>query len=91
MNYSDILARVCSLIAEASDRPADSISKDTELIGSGSFVKSRELVEILLSLEDFAEDELQAEFDWTSDSAMSMSRSIFRTAGTLAHHLEELQ
>jgi hypothetical protein len=36
-----------------------------------------------LALEDKASD-LGFEFDWTSDAAMSKSRSMFRTAGALA-------
>ncbi len=41
------------------------------------------LVELCLTLEDFAEEK-GFEFDWTSDQAMSRSRSMFRTAGSLA-------
>jgi hypothetical protein len=41
------------------------------------------LVELCLALEDFAEEK-GFEFDWTSDQAMSRSRSMFRTAGSLA-------
>lgn len=91
MNYNDVLSHVCALISEISEQPGDSIGEDTELIGSRATVKSRELVEIMLALEEFAEDELGTEFDWTSDSALSLSKSIFRTAGTLAHHLDNLQ
>jgi hypothetical protein len=41
------------------------------------------LVELCLALEDMAA-EIGFEFDWTSDTAMSRSRSMFRTAGSLA-------
>ena len=41
------------------------------------------LVELCLAREDKATD-LGFEFDWTSDDAMSNSRSMFRTAGSLA-------
>ena len=41
------------------------------------------LVELCLALEDKA-TEMGFEFDWTSDVAMSRSRSMFRTAGSLA-------
>ena len=41
------------------------------------------LVELCLSLEDIAED-LGFEFDWTSEKAMSNSRSMFKDAGSLA-------
>ena len=43
---------------------------------------SMKLVELCLTLEDKASD-IGFEFDWTSDTAMSKSRSMFRTAGTL--------
>ena len=40
------------------------------------------LVELCLELEDKATN-LGSEFDWTSDAAMSRSRGMFRTAGSL--------
>jgi hypothetical protein len=58
------------------------ITKDTPLIGDGSVLDSMKLVEVCLELEDIAEDH-DFEFDWTSEAAMSKSRSMFRTAGTL--------
>ena len=59
------------------------IQEDMPLIGSDSVLDSMKLVELCLALEDKATD-LGFEFDWTSDSAMSKSRSMFRTAGALA-------
>jgi hypothetical protein len=53
------------------------------LIGSQSVLDSMNLVELCLALEDKA-TEMGFEFDWTSDAAMSRSRSMFRTAGSLA-------
>ena len=41
------------------------------------------LVEVCLALEDIA-DEHEFEFDWTSESAMSKSRSMFRTISSLS-------
>jgi hypothetical protein len=41
------------------------------------------LVELCLELEDKAGD-LDFEFDWTSEAAMSRSRSLFRTVASLA-------
>lgn len=58
------------------------ISDEMPLVGSDSALNSMKLVELCLLLEDKA-DEIGFEFDWTSDVAMSKSRSIFRTAGTL--------
>jgi acyl carrier protein len=55
----------------------------TPLIGDGSVLDSMKLIELCLALEDMAADH-GFEFDWTSEVAMSRSRSMFRTAGALA-------
>lgn len=59
------------------------VTEDLPLIGNDSVLDSMKLVELCLALEDRAAD-LGFEFDWTSDAAMSKSRSMFRTAGALA-------
>ena len=59
------------------------INEDTPLIGGESLLDSMKLVELCLALEDKA-IELGFEFDWTSNDAMSKSRSMFRTAGSLS-------
>jgi acyl carrier protein len=59
------------------------VSDETQLIGDLSVLDSMKLVELCLQLEDFAA-EAGFRFDWTSESAMSRSRSMFRTAGSLA-------
>jgi hypothetical protein len=59
------------------------VAEDTPLIGDDSLLDSMKLVELCLALEDKATD-LGFIFDWTSDNAMSKSRSMFRTAGSLA-------
>ena len=59
------------------------VAEDTPLIGGESRLDSMKLVELCLALEDKAAD-LGFDFDWTSDVAMSKSRSMFRTAGYLA-------
>jgi acyl carrier protein len=61
----------------------NSVSDDTPLIGDDRALDSMKLLELCLSLEDMATD-LGFEFDWTSETAMSKSRSMFRTAGALA-------
>ncbi len=58
------------------------VAEDTPLIGDDSLLDSMKLVELCLTLEDKATD-LGFIFDWTSDNAMSKSRSMFRTAGSL--------
>jgi len=59
------------------------VSEGTPLIGDDRALDSMKLLELCLSLEDIATD-LGFEFDWTSETAMSKSRSMFRTAGALA-------
>jgi acyl carrier protein len=59
------------------------VSDETVLIGGSSALDSMKLVELCLELEDKAAT-LGFEFDWTSSVAMSKSRSMFRTAGSLS-------
>lgn len=59
------------------------ITDEMPLIGGESILDSMQLVELCLALEDKA-TYMGFEFDWMSESAMSRSRSMFRTAGTLA-------
>lgn len=59
------------------------LSGDMTLIGAKSLLDSMKLVEVCLALEDMADDR-GFEFDWTSDSTMSKSRSIFRTVQSLS-------
>ena len=51
------------------------IDEKTELVGNDSKIDSMKLVELCLSLEDRA-TELDFEFDWASENAMSKSKSI---------------
>jgi len=59
------------------------VNSDTPLIGSYRVLDSMNLIEVCLALEDIAK-EIGFEFDWTSESAMSKSTSIFRTVHSLA-------
>jgi len=59
------------------------ISDEMQLIGGESLLDSMKLVEVCLALEDLA-DEHGFQFDWTSEAAMSKSRSMFRTVAALA-------
>ncbi len=76
---SNIYSAISSLLEDKTTR----ISDDTPLIGDGRILDSMKLVELCLVLEDMAA-ESGFEFDWTSAAAMSGSRSMFRSAGTLA-------
>ncbi len=57
--------------------------KDTPIVGDASPIDSMGLVQVCLALEEKAE-ELDFEFNWTDDSAMSRSKSIFRSVDTLS-------
>ena len=59
------------------------VSENMPLIGGASALDSMKLVELCLALEDKALDS-GFEFDWTSETAMSKSRSMFRSIKTLA-------
>lgn len=76
---SEIFGQIYQLL----DNTSLMVTDDMPLIGGQSVLDSMKLVELCLALEDKAV-EMGFEFDWTSDAAMSRSRSMFRTAGSLA-------
>ena len=59
------------------------VTQDMHLIGDESLLVSMKLVEVCVALEDVAEEH-GFEFDWTSETTMSKSRSMFRTVATLS-------
>jgi len=75
-----------TIISLVEDKKSIEVSDDTQLIGN--ILDSMKIVELCILLEDIAA-ELGFEFDWTSSVAMSRSRSMFRTAGTLADEFLE--
>lgn len=82
-NRNELKVEIFTIISELIDDKTISINDEMHLIGDESVLDSMKLVELCLALEDKAE-EIGFEFDWTSDAAMSRSRSMFRTAGSLA-------
>jgi acyl carrier protein len=80
---SEIQLTIYSIISQLLEDKSLVVTDDLPLIGSKSVLDSMNLVELCLALEDKA-TEMGFEFDWTSDAAMSRSRSMFRTAGSLA-------
>jgi len=66
------------------------IMNNTTLLGSDSVLDSMKLVELCLALEDKA-SEIGFEFDWTSENAMSKSRSIFKSIESLAEEFVKQQ
>ena len=84
MSVTDsVKTEVFSQISQLLENKSLTVTDDMLLIGGESVLDSMKLVELCLSLEDKAA-EIGFEFDWTSDAAMSRSRSMFRTAGSLA-------
>lgn len=64
------------------------ITNDLKLLGDESVIKSRDLVEILLIVEDFLDENYGVDFDWSSSNAMSSASSNFRTLGSLLEHIK---
>jgi acyl carrier protein len=85
---SDIKYDVFQIILNGIEDKTIRLTDDTPLIGDGSILDSMKLVELCLTLEDFAEEK-GFEFDWTSDKAMSRLHSMFRTAGSLASEFKD--
>ncbi len=75
---------VFSQILQLLENKSIAVNDEMPLIGDDSVLDSMRLVELCLALEDKA-TEIGFEFDWTSDAAMSRSRSMFRTAGSLVN------
>ena len=88
---SELKAQIFAEIAELVDDSSVTITDDTPLLGDGSVLDSMKVVTLCIALEDLAVDH-DFDFDWTSDAAMSRSRSMFRTAGSLvAEFLSQMQ
>ncbi len=84
MSVTDsVKTEVFSQISQLLENKSLVVTDDMPLIGGESVLDSMKLVELCPALEDKAA-EIGFEFDWTSDAAMSHSRSMFRTAGSLA-------
>ena len=78
-----VKTEVFSQISKLLENVSLPVTDDMPLIGGGCVLDSMKLIELCLALEDKAA-EIGFQFDWTSDAAMSRSRSMFRTAGSLA-------
>ena len=87
MNIDESKKIVKEIISEALDQKVQ-IEESMQLIGGEALLDSMKLVEVCLSLEDVAE-EMGFEFDWTSNSAMSKSRSMFRSVLSLSEEFYE--
>lgn len=86
----DLKTAIYREISELVDDNSIVIADNTPLLGDGSVLDSMKVVTLCIMLEDLAADH-DFEFDWTSDAAMSRSRSMFRTAGSLVDEFLEQQ
>lgn len=84
-----LLKEITEFLIDA-DIPEVDITNDLKLLGDESIIKSRELVEILLIVEDFLDENFDVEFDWSSSNAMSSASSNFRSLGSLIDHVKSL-
>lgn len=82
MNNSDgLIAKALVVVSERLDLK-EQVSLETGLLGGPTPVDSVSLVEVCVGLEELAEQN-GFEFDWTSEAAMSQSKSMFLTVGSL--------
>lgn len=79
---SEYKEKIYAELREVIDNDEIDITDQMPLIGDGSVLDSMKVVSLCIALEDVAAD-LGFEFDWTSNAAMSRSRSMFRTVGSL--------
>lgn len=70
---------------------SEKFSPSTALVGSTRAIKSVQLVELLLKMEEYVEEKLNKKFDWANNSAMSETRSVLRTINSLAKHIHDLK
>ena len=78
-----VISVITKTLEEAKLEDEIQVNEEMQLIGGESLLDSMGLVNVCLELEDLADDH-GFEFDWTSETAMSKSRSMFRTVSALA-------
>jgi hypothetical protein len=81
-----IVKQLCLICKE----PQTNFSTNTQLVGEKRSIKSVQLVELLLKMEEYVEEKFNNEFNWAENSAMSETRSVLRTVGSLAEHIVQL-
>lgn len=86
---SEVFDAIVDLLVEVSELPPEGLTRDTPLVGRHAAIRSLELVELLVLVEEYALNELNVTFDWTDDSALSPTNSAFRTIGSLTDRLVE--
>lgn len=67
--------------------PGLTVRTGSTLLGDSGLLDSMRLLELCLALEDHAREQ-GFDFDWTSDTAMSKFRSMFKSPQALAEEFE---
>jgi acyl carrier protein len=83
MDNSQVVFEIKKIVKDIVQDDEAQLTEQTSLIGENRVLDSLGLVELCLRLEELSQG-LSFEFDWTSSTAMSSSRSMFRSIGTLA-------
>jgi len=82
VNKAEIRKNILSKIQIISNKSDLNFDENNSLIGKNGLLDSMQLVELCLALEDYS-IELGFEFDWTSENALSKSKSMFRSIDQL--------
>lgn len=95
MDKQILISKIVGFVNEILDERAKdtsdiTVTQDSVLVGKDAIIDSHSLVELMLAIEEYAEDDLDVEFDWQSDATLSAARSIFRSPLTLADRLTKL-
>ena len=83
MKLVDAVDVVTSEVKKCLREQSGEVDSATSLVGKDGALDSILLIELCVGLEDRS-SELGFEFDWTSDAAMSQSRSMFASVESLA-------
>lgn len=76
-------AQVYAALRDLTEDKGFAIGAESPLIGEGSMLDPKMLIELCLMLEDIASD-AGFVFDWASEAAMARPNGMFRNAGALA-------
>jgi hypothetical protein len=76
-------AQVYAALRDLTEGKNIAIGSESPLVGEGSMLDARMLIELCLMLEDLASD-VGFQFDWSSEAAAPRPNGMFRNVGSLA-------
>lgn len=83
----NIIIKELNLICKDNKMP---FSSKTPMVGPSRAIKSIQLVELLLKMEDYVEKNSNQKLNWADNSAMSETRSVLKSVNSLAKHILDL-